>query len=71
MVWLFPFSAIRLVVDVIFYETRTASFSIDEKDKDGEEGRAFESTGMPMIASPPDGCRVYLDLETNVSVSQM
>ncbi len=40
----------NLVVDVIFYDTTTASFSIDEEDEDTEADRAFESSAIPKTA---------------------
>src|SRR5271157_3754573 len=35
----------NLVVDVIFYDTTTASFSIDEEDEDTEDGSGFRKFG--------------------------
>lgn len=35
----------NLVVDVIFYDTTTASFSIDEEDEDTQAGRGFRKYG--------------------------
>jgi transposase len=35
----------NLVVDVIFYDTTTASFSIDEADEDTETGAGFRKYG--------------------------